>query len=59
VSDTRYKITLTRLEPWKTIIALIGATAVVFGVLGGLTGYKIGSTAPQPIMIQLPSPAAK
>jgi hypothetical protein len=48
-ADTRYKVTLTRVEPWKVIIA---APAI-----GGLAGYKLGSMPPQQIIIQ--QPAAK
>lgn len=55
--DSNYKITLTRLEPWKTIVAVMAAITVLVGVLAGLAGYKLGSTAPQPIVIQLPAPA--
>jgi anti-sigma-K factor RskA len=53
-ADTHYKVTLTRLEPWKTIIAVMAAIAVVVGVVAGVVGYKIGSTPPVPIIIQLP-----
>jgi hypothetical protein len=54
-ADTRYKVRLERLEPWKVIITAIGVAAVLFGVLGGLVGYKVGSAPPPaPIIIQLP-----
>jgi hypothetical protein len=53
-ADTRYKVTLTRIEPWKTIIAALIAVAAIFGFLG----YKIGSQpVPAPIVIQVPAPA--
>lgn len=52
-ADTRYKLTLTRVEPWKLVIAAVIAAAAI----GGLAGYKLGSTPPQPIIIQ--QPAAK
>ena len=56
-ADTGYKVTLTRLEPWKTIVAIMAALTVLVGVLAGLVGYKIGSTPPAPIVIQqLPPP---
>ena len=59
-ADTNYKITLTRLEPWKTILAVTAAIAVLVGVVAGLVGYKIGSTPPAPIIIQqAPPPAAR
>ena len=57
--DSDYKRGLVRWEPWKVMIAAIGATAVLFGVLGGLAGYKIGSTPPPaPIVIQVPAAPA-
>jgi hypothetical protein len=52
-ADTRYKITLTRVEPWKVIIAAVIAAAAI----GGLAGYKLGSMPPEQIIIQ--QPAAK
>jgi hypothetical protein len=56
-ADTRYKIRLERLEPWKVIITAVGVVAVLFGVLGGLVGYKVGSAPPPaPIIIQVPAP---
>jgi hypothetical protein len=42
---------LFRVEVWKIVVA--GVAAV--GLLTGALGYKIGSTPPAPIVIQLPS----
>lgn len=53
-ADTAYKQGLLRFEPWKIVIAALAAGSILFGALGGLVGYKIGSTPPQPIVIQLP-----
>jgi hypothetical protein len=52
-ADTRYEVTLARIEPWKVIIASVIAAAAI----GGLTGYKLRSMPPQQIIIQ--QPAAK
>jgi hypothetical protein len=52
--DTRCKVTLTRVEPWKVIVAVVIAAATA---IGGLAGYKLGSMPPQQIIIQ--QPAAK
>jgi hypothetical protein len=41
-ADTRYGITLTRVEPWNVIIAAVIAAAAI----GGLAGYKLGSMPP-------------
>jgi hypothetical protein len=39
------------------IITAVGVAAVLFGVLGGLVGYEIGSAPPQaPIIILVPAP---
>lgn len=54
--DSDYKRTMRRWEPWKVIITAIAAAAA----LGGVVGYKIGSTPPAPIIIQqVPPPAAR
>jgi hypothetical protein len=45
---------LYRLEFSKTLIAGITALAVLVGLVAGLAGYKLGSTPPAPIVIQLP-----
>jgi hypothetical protein len=49
---------LYRLEFSKTLIAgaaaLAAVIAVVVGLVAGLAGYKIGSTPPAPIIIQMP-----
>jgi hypothetical protein len=45
---------LYRLEHWKAIAAMLAAVAVLFGLVAGLAGYKLGSTPPTPIVIQLP-----
>lgn len=37
----------------RNIAILIGATTAIIGALAGLIGYKIGSTPPAPIVIQL------
>jgi anti-sigma-K factor RskA len=58
-TDTIYKVTLTRLEPWKTIVAVMAAVAVVVGLVAGLVGYKIGSTPPAPIILQQIPPSAR
>jgi hypothetical protein len=54
-ADTRYKLTLTRVEPWKLVIAAIIAAAAI----GGLAGYKLGSPPPQQIIIQQPAAPAR
>jgi hypothetical protein len=55
-ADTQYKVTLTRIEPWKTVIALVAGVSVIVGVVAGLAGYKLGSTQPPaPIVIQVPA----
>jgi negative regulator of sigma E activity len=55
--DTEYKRGLLRWEPWKVMVAALAATAALFGVLGGLAGYRFGAiqSAPQTIVIQIPA----
>jgi hypothetical protein len=45
---------LYRFEFSKTVIAGITALAVLVALVAGLAGYKIGSTPPAPIVIQVP-----
>jgi hypothetical protein len=45
---------LYRLEFSKTLIAGMTALAVLVGLVAGLAGYRIGSTPPAPIIIQVP-----
>jgi hypothetical protein len=44
---------LYRLEFSKTVIAGVAALTVFVALVAGLTGYKIGTTPPAPIVIQL------
>lgn len=39
----------------RNIAVLIGATAALVAAGAGFLGYKIGSTPPAPIVIQLPA----
>jgi len=41
---------LWRIEVWKVVIAGFAA----FGIICGTLGYKLGTTTPTPIVIQLP-----
>jgi anti-sigma-K factor RskA len=41
---------LWRVEIWKLVIAALAAV----GIISGALGYKLGSTPPAPIVIQLP-----
>lgn len=44
---------------WETprnIAILAGAVAALSGGVAGWIGYKVGSTPPAPIVIQLPAP---
>jgi hypothetical protein len=41
---------LWRIEVWKVVVAGFAA----FGIMCGALGYKIGTTPPAPIIIQLP-----
>jgi hypothetical protein len=41
---------LWRIEVWKVVIAAFVASGIICGALG----YKLGTTPPAPIIIQLP-----
>jgi hypothetical protein len=43
----------------RNIAILIGATAALVGAIAGFVGFKIGSTPPAPIVIQLQPPVTK
>ena len=49
--DLRLKEKQSRWETPKALAAIIAATAVLFGTLAGLAGYKLGSQPTQPPQI--------
>lgn len=43
-ADTDYKRGLLKAEFWKVMVAVITATAGLFGVLGAILGYVLAHT---------------
>jgi hypothetical protein len=41
-ADTTYNLDLWRHEPWKVFATAIAASAIAFGMIGGVLGYLLG-----------------